>query len=64
MAGPQEVPELEVLESPRSMLRNVDGGPSGGAGAEDSGAQRLQSLPLGQGGEWLRKPRNKCSKSS
>jgi hypothetical protein len=27
MAGPGEVPELEVQERPPSTLRNVDGGP-------------------------------------
>jgi hypothetical protein len=43
---------------------NVDGGPPGGAGAEGPGVQRLQSPPLGQGGELLQKPRDKCSKSS
>jgi hypothetical protein len=64
MAGPREVPKLEVRERPPSTLINVDDGPPGGAGARDSGAQRLQSLPLGQGGEWLQKPRDKCSKSS
>jgi hypothetical protein len=38
MAGPREVPELEVRERPPSTLRNVDGGPPGGAGAEGPGA--------------------------
>jgi hypothetical protein len=40
MAGPWEVPELKIRERPPSTLRNVDGGPSKGAGAEDPGAQR------------------------
>jgi hypothetical protein len=31
--GPREVPELKVRERPPSTLRNVDGGPPGGAGA-------------------------------
>jgi hypothetical protein len=34
-------------------VEDVDGRPSGGARAGDSGAQRLWSPPLGQGGEWL-----------
>jgi hypothetical protein len=34
-AGPREVPELEVSECPPSTLRNIDGGPPGGA--EDGG---------------------------
>jgi hypothetical protein len=29
--GPHEVPELEVGERPPSMLRNINGGPPGGA---------------------------------
>jgi hypothetical protein len=33
MAGPWEVPELEVRECSPSTLRNVDGGPSRAAGA-------------------------------
>jgi hypothetical protein len=40
-----------------SEVEDVDGGSPGGAGAEDLGAQRLRSLPLGQGGEWLQKTR-------
>jgi hypothetical protein len=63
-AGPREVPEPEVWERPPSTLKNVDDEPPGGAGAGDPGAQRLQSPPLGQGGEWLQKARDKCSKSS
>jgi hypothetical protein len=59
MAGLREVPELKVREHPPLTLRNVDGGPPGGAGAGGPGAQRLRSPPLGQGGEWLQKPRYK-----
>jgi hypothetical protein len=45
-------------------VEDVDGGPPGGAGAGNLGAQRLRSPPLGQGGEWLQKLRDKCSKNS
>jgi hypothetical protein len=38
-------------------VEDVDGGPPGGAEAGDPGAQHLRSPPLGQGGEWLQKPR-------
>jgi hypothetical protein len=62
--GPREVPELKIRERPPSMLRNVDDGPPRGVRVGDPGAQRLRSPPLGQGGEWLQKPRDKCSKSS
>jgi hypothetical protein len=58
------VPEREVRERPPSTLKNVDGGPPGGVGAGDLGAQRLWSPPLGQGGKWLQKPRDKYSKSN
>jgi hypothetical protein len=34
--GPREVLELEVREHPRSMLRNIDDGPLGGARAGGS----------------------------
>jgi hypothetical protein len=64
MVGPREVLELKVQERPPSTLRNVNGGPPGGAKAEDLGAQRLRSPPLGQGGEWLQKRMDKCSESS
>jgi hypothetical protein len=64
MASPREVPELEIRERPPSTLRNIDGRPLGGAGAGDPGVQRLRSPPLGQGSEWLQKPRDKCSESS
>jgi hypothetical protein len=37
MAGPREVLELKIQERPPSALKNVDGGPTGGAGAEDPG---------------------------
>jgi hypothetical protein len=62
--GPQEVPELKIRERPPSTLRKINGGPPGGAEARDLGAQHLRSMPLGQGGKWLQKPRDKCSKSS
>jgi hypothetical protein len=42
MAGPRQVPELEVRERPPSTLRNVDDGPLGGAGAGDPGASHHQ----------------------
>jgi hypothetical protein len=42
-AGPQEVPELKIREHPPSTLRNVDGVPSGGAGAKDSGAPTINA---------------------
>jgi hypothetical protein len=37
MAGPREVPELEVQERRPSTLRNVDGRPPGGAGVGGPG---------------------------
>jgi hypothetical protein len=51
MVGPREVPELEVRERPPSTLRNIDGGPLRATRVEDPRVQRLQSPPLGQGGE-------------
>jgi hypothetical protein len=62
--GLGEVPELKIRERPPSTLRNIDDGPPGGARARDLGAQLLWNPPLGQGGEWLQKPTDKCSKSS
>jgi hypothetical protein len=41
--SPHEVPELEVGERPPSMLRNVDGGPPGGAGARGQGAPTINA---------------------
>jgi hypothetical protein len=41
--APQEVPELKVRERPTSTIRNVDGGPPGGAGC----AARIRQLKLG-----------------
>jgi hypothetical protein len=38
---PWEVAELEIRERPPSTLRNVDGGPLGGARAEDPGASTI-----------------------
>jgi hypothetical protein len=38
---PWEVVELEIRERPPSTLRNVDGGPLGGADAEDPGASTI-----------------------
>jgi hypothetical protein len=35
MVGLREVSELVIRERPPSTLRNIDGGPSGGAGAGD-----------------------------
>jgi hypothetical protein len=43
MAGPQEVPELEVCERPPLTLRNVDDRPLGGAGAEALGAPTIKA---------------------
>jgi hypothetical protein len=45
-------------------VEDIDDGPPGGAKARDLGRQRVRSPPLGQGGEWLQKPRDKCSNSS
>jgi hypothetical protein len=42
IAGPRQVPELEVRECPPSTLRNVDDGPLGGARAGDPGASHHQ----------------------
>jgi hypothetical protein len=44
---PREVPELEVRERPPSTLRNVDGGPPRGAGAEGSKIGDVDGGPLG-----------------
>jgi hypothetical protein len=41
------VSELTIRERPPSTLRNVDDGPTGGAGAGDPEAQRLRSPPFG-----------------
>jgi hypothetical protein len=43
MMGHREVPELKIREHPPSMLRNVDGGPPGGVGAEDPGAPTINA---------------------
>jgi hypothetical protein len=43
MAGPREVPELEVWERPPSMLRNVDDGPPGVAGVGGLGAPTINA---------------------
>jgi hypothetical protein len=40
---PWEVPELKVRERPPSTLRNIDGGPPGGAGARDPGAPTINA---------------------
>jgi hypothetical protein len=45
-------------------VEDIDDGSPGGARARDPGAQHLWSPPLRQGGEWMQKPRDKCSKSS
>jgi hypothetical protein len=37
------LPKLKIRERPPSMLRNVDGGPLGGAGAEDPGASTINA---------------------
>jgi hypothetical protein len=43
MAGPREVPELKIRECPPSTLRNIDGGPPRGVGAEDPGAPTINA---------------------
>jgi hypothetical protein len=56
----------EIRERPPSMLRNIDGGPLGGA-AEDPGAPTINTknvdgspqAPMGGGGGGLRCPRSK-----
>jgi hypothetical protein len=62
--GPPGVAAGMVRQRPPPKLNTSLMGPLGGAGARDLGAQCLRSPPLGQGGEWLQKPRDKCSKSS
>jgi hypothetical protein len=42
-AGPREVPELEIWERSPSTLRNINGGLSGGAGAESLGAPTINA---------------------
>jgi hypothetical protein len=63
MAGPREVSELQVWDV-HHQRENIDDWPPGGARTRDPGMQCLRSPPLGHGGEWLQKPRDKCSKSS
>jgi hypothetical protein len=46
MAAAREVPELKIQERPPSMLRSVDGGPPGGAGAQDLGAPTINVKKL------------------
>jgi hypothetical protein len=43
MVGPQAVPKLVIQERPPSTLRNVDGGPAGGAKVEDPGAPTINA---------------------
>jgi hypothetical protein len=50
MTGPWGVP-AEGPTVATTKVEDVDGGPSGGDRARDPGAQSLQSLPIGQGGE-------------
>jgi hypothetical protein len=45
----------KVRQQPPPKLKASMVGSLGGAGAKNSGAQRLRSPPLGQGGEWLQK---------
>jgi hypothetical protein len=45
--GPREVPEMEVRVRPPSMLRNVDGGPPGGAEAGGSEVGDVDGGPPG-----------------
>jgi hypothetical protein len=42
--GPREVPELKIRERPPSTLRNIEGEPPGGAGAEDPGASTINAM--------------------
>jgi hypothetical protein len=43
MAGPWEVPKLQIQEHPPSMLRNIDDEPPGGVGVEDPGAPTINA---------------------
>jgi hypothetical protein len=43
MAGPREVPELVIRERLPSTLRNIDGGPLGGAGDVDPDASTINA---------------------
>jgi hypothetical protein len=43
MAGPREVPELEIQERLPPKVRNVDDGPPGGAGAGSPGAPTINA---------------------
>jgi hypothetical protein len=52
--GPREVPELEVRERPPSMLRNIDSGPLGGAGAGGSEVRDVDGGPHGGAGGKVR----------
>jgi hypothetical protein len=49
-ADPREVPELEARERPPSTLRNVDGGPLGGAGVGGSKVGDVDGGPPGGAG--------------
>jgi hypothetical protein len=62
MAGPLGVLATGPTAA-TTKVEDVNGGPLGGARAEGLEAQRLWSPLLGQGGEWLQKPRDKWSKS-
>jgi hypothetical protein len=42
-AGPWELPELVIQECPTSTLRNINGGPPGGAEAEGPGAPTINA---------------------
>jgi hypothetical protein len=41
--GSRELPELEIRERLLSTLRIIDGGPSGGVGAEDPGTSTFNA---------------------
>jgi hypothetical protein len=62
MVGPREVPELKIQKHPPPTLRNIDGGPLGGATAEDLGAptingkKRQRQAPRGAKAEDLGAP--------
>jgi hypothetical protein len=52
MAGPREVSEAKVRERPPSTLRNIDGGPPGGAGARDLGVPTINAKKVNGRPPW------------
>jgi hypothetical protein len=53
MACPLVVLELEIRDHPPSTLRNVNGGPLGGAGAIDPGAPTINTKKHWQQDPWV-----------